>query len=538
MTHNGADSTPPRSDTYDGLRDLHIGPARGRGAGAGRAGRRRWPRRLLVAGNVFVALCLVVVGGAYGYVNHVLGNVKRVDVNSLSASHSGPFTILIVGSDTRALTGSGNAQFGSVAQTPGQRSDTIMLARVVPATHSMTLLSIPRDLWVNIAGMGQSRVNSAFNNGPDLLISTIETDLGIPINHFVEINFDTFEAITDAVGGVKVWFPAPATDAYSLLSVPKAGCINLTGAQALGFARSRHYEYLSNGQWITQGLSDLARIERQQFYVKKMIAKAETKLTNPLALNDILNSVTKNLTVDRGFSSSLMLTLARDFHSANVAGIPTETLPTYNEVIGGAEVLGLQQPQAAQMISSFNTLGLPPTATKKKTTATRKATATKKTTATTVPGSHVAVLVANGSGVTGQAAGAAAVIGGLGYRTTVTGATPGYGFGHNTIDYAPGSQAAAGQLAAQLAGGATLQESSALTSTPYALELITGADYAGIATASPAAASPTPTTTPATTSKATTSKATTTTPAPPGSTLVTNYPLPGPAPTLAELAAC
>ena len=351
-----------------------------------------------------------------------------------------------------------------------------MLARVVPKTRTMTLLSIPRDLWVQIAGMGQSRINSAFNNGPNLLISTIQKDLGIPINHFVEINFDTFQAITDAVGGVKVWFPTPAKDAFSLLSVPKAGCVNLTGLQALAFARSRHYQYLENGQWLTQGLSDLARIQRQQFYVKKMISKAEHKLTNPVALNAVLSSVTSNLTVDRNFSTHLMLSLAEEFHSANVAAIPTLTLPTFNEDVGGAAVLGLQQPQAAKMIASFNSLGLPP-----KAAAPKKATP-PTVTPTTTPGSHVPVLVANGSGTTGQATAAAAAIRALGYAATVTGQTPGYGNSRNNIEYAPGAEATAKALAAQLSGGATVTAASALASTPYQLELVTGQDYAGVAT--------------------------------------------------------
>jgi LCP family protein required for cell wall assembly len=525
LSDYGPDGQRARSDTYRGLRDLQVGAAAGGTPGhpLERPRSKRWPRRMLVLVNIFVALCLIGAGGAYGYVHHELGNVKKVNLAALSVAGAGPFTVLIVGSDTRALPGAPNASFGTAAQTPGQRSDTVMLARIVPKTRSITLLSIPRDLWVDIPGVGHSRINSAFNTGPNLLVTTIQKDLGIPINHFVEINFDTFESITDAVGGVKIWFPTPAMDALSLLNVPTAGCVNLTGAQALAFARSRHYQYKVDGQWLTQGLSDLARIQRQQYYVKKMIAKAERELTNPLALNAVLSSITKNLTVDRNFNTSLMIRLAEDFHSANVSGIPTETLPTYNEDIGGAAVLGLTQPAAAQMIASFNSLGNPQAAKKK------AATSPSTVTATTVPGSHVAVLVANGSGVTGQAGAAATAIGALGYRATVTGQTPGYGFASNTIDYAPGAHHAAEALAAQLAGGATLQASSTLGSTPYTLELVTGHDYAGVggshagSTTSTSSATATPTTA---------------APKASGSTLDTAYPLPGPAPTEAQLAAC
>jgi LCP family protein required for cell wall assembly len=473
---------------------------------------------MLVGVNVFVALCLLGAAGAYGYVHHVLGNVHKVTVSAETRS-DGPITVLIVGSDTRALKGN-DAQFGSAAETPGQRSDTIMLARVVPATHSMTLLSIPRDLYVNIAGMGENRINSAFNTGPNLLISTIHKDLGISINHFVEINFDTFQAITDAVGGVKVWFPTPAKDLYSGLQVPTAGCINLTGAQALGFARSRHYEYQENGEWLTQGLSDLARIQRQQFYVKKMISKAEGKVTNPLTLNRILTSVTKNLTVDSSFSTSLMLKLAEDFRRANVAGIPTLTLPTYNEVVNGADVLGLQQPQAQQMIESFNAIGLPKTPA-------------KPTTATTAPKSHVAVEVANGSGASGQAADAAKGLGHLGYKVTVTATSPGYDFTQSDIEYAPDAKAAAEQLQAQISGGATLTEAPSLAPSAYSLELVTGSSYTGIAGQHRAGTGHKTSTT-----KTKTAATTPPTTVAPVTSLIDNYPLPGPSPTRAELASC
>ena len=467
--------------------------------------RHHWPRRFLVIVNVVVAFILVCGVAAFAYVEVRLGQVNRISLPGLTAARSsGPFTVLIVGSDTRELGGSGNQQFGSQSETPGQRSDTIMLARVVPATSRMTLLSIPRDLWVDIPGMGYSKINSAFNTGPALLIRTIEKDLGIPINHFVEINFDSFRQITDAVGGVKFYFPTPARDAYSLLDVPKAGCVNLTGNQALGFVRSRHYQYFEDGQWQTQGLSDLARIQRQQAFVKKMIKKAETKFTNPFALNGVVGALAKNLTVDKRFSTSLMIGLAEDFRRADVAGIPTETLPVQNYFVDYQDALSLQQPQAQQMITAFNHLG-DKTSSKSGSGSGSKA----------VPPSKVAVEVANGSGVTGQAAQAGADVRKLGYKVTVTSTSPGYGFTGNEIEYAPDSLAAAQHLEAKLAGGATLVESGSLSPTPYNLELITGADWAGLASAHHSTSS---TTAPSTTT--------------------TTYLLPGPQPTKAELAAC
>jgi LCP family protein required for cell wall assembly len=460
--------------------------------------RRRWPRRVLLATNLFVAFCLIATVGAYAYVRYRVGQIDRIDVAGLRANGdtpaSQPFTLLVVGSDSRALTGANNAQFGTEAQTPGQRSDTVMLIRVMPAAHKLSILSIPRDLWVPVAGMGDTRINSAFNNGANLLVSTITSDLGIPIDHYVEVNFDTFRQITDAVGGVKFWFPTPARDAYSLLSVPTAGCVNLTGNQALAFVRSRHYEYEVNGQWIYQAESDLARIQRQQAFVKKMVQKAETEFTNPIALNNIIGGVTKNLTVDQGFTTGFILSLAEQLHSVDAGGIPSATIPTYNfTTSAGAEVLGLQQPQASQMIAAFNTLGDTPSSAP--TTTPGSASTSGGSTGTVAP-SSISVEVANGTGVTGQATQAVSDLTAAGYQATVD-TTPGSGFTTNVIRYAPDSEAAATQLQSQLTGGATLQEDSSLTATTFNLELITGQDFNGLTStaASTSAAISGPTTT-------------------------------------------
>jgi hypothetical protein len=203
-----------------------------------------------------------------------------------------------------------------------------------------------------------------------------------------------------------------------------------------------------------------------------------------------------------------------------VAGIPTETLPVNGEVVGGADVLSLQQPQAQQMITAFNTLG---------TTAPKQT-----TTGTTVPNSHVAVEVANGSGTNGQAAQAAAALNRLGYKATVTEDSPGYNFTTSDIEYAPDAKAAAQQLGRQLSGTVTVTESASLQPTPYRLELITGANYAGVVGSHPR----TTTTTKAKTHKRRTHRERTTRTTAPPSTTTTTYLLPGPQPTASELASC
>jgi LCP family protein required for cell wall assembly len=469
--------------------------------------RRRWPRRLLVAANIVVALCLLGTVSAYGYVQWRLGQIKKEKLTALTSVNGGkPFTLLIVGSDSRsalAANDPGNAQFGSASETPGQRSDTVILARIAPATRQVEILSLPRDLWVNIPGSGPNRINAAFDTGPNLLIQTIQQDLGIPVNHFVEVNFDTFQAITNAVGGVKFYFPTPAKDAYSLLNVPAPGCVLLTGSQALGFVRSRHYEYYQNGYWHFEGESDLARIQRQQAFIKKMLKKAQSEYTNPLALNDILGGITKNLTVDSSFSTNLLLDLAKDFRSIDPSTIATITLPNYGyTTAGGAEVLGLQQPQASQTIAAFNNFGNtpPPAAPKATTTTTTKPVPVIKAPSVTVAPSSVSVEVANGDGVSGQATKMTAFLTAKGYSVSVNPLSPGTGVAVTQVHYAPDAKTAGQQIAASIPGGATMVADSSLTPTAYGVEVVTGATYTAATggaapSASPSSASSAPSTT-------------------------------------------
>ena len=490
--------------------------------------RRQWPRRFLVGINVIVAACLIGAVSAYGYVQWRLDQIHREKVAGLTSINGGkPFTVLLVGSDSRAALGSSadNQQFGGAAVTPGQRSDTIILARIAPAARQIMLLSIPRDLWVNVPTMGMTRINSAFNTGASLLVQTIQTDLGIPINHYVEVNFDSFRQVTDAVGGVKFYFPTPAKDAYSLLNVPQPGCTALSGDQALGFVRARHYQYYENGYWHYEAESDLARIKRQQAFIRKMVKKAESKFTDIGALNGVIAGITKNLTVDSGFSNSLLLNLAKDFHGIDPSSLATLTLPNYGyTTAGGAQVLGLQQPDASTAIAAFNSFGnnLP---------AASDHTSTHTTTPRTVPPitappvtvtpSKVSVEVANGDGVVGQAGHMNSLLTGDGYRVQTNVISPTTGLATTQVRYAPDSKTAAEQIAAVIPGGATIVSDSNLTLSPFNVEVVTGSTYTTATGGTPAAASGSSGS--ATSSPTTTAATTTTLPG----TNATQYVLPG-----------
>lgn len=491
--------------------------------------RRRWPRRILVFANVLVGLIIVSGAAAYAYFNVQLGRIGRTHFSDLAGVGGGqPFTILLVGSDSRNIAGGSQFAGGTNVASDGQRSDTIILARVVPAARQITLMSVPRDLWVPIKGMGSNRINAAFNNGPQLLVSTIQNDLKIPINHYAEVNFDTFRDIAQAVGGVHVWFPTPARDQYSNLQVP-AGCILLTGAGSLDFVRSRHYEYYANGYWHPEAASDLAREQRQQYFLKRMADKAKTEFTNPVALNSIMSGVTKNLVVDDQLSTGDLLALARTFRGIGSGSIPSLTLPTSETMVQGNDALKLNQPSAGQAIAAFNAIGTTPP----KTTTTRPAPTPVTAPAKAPSPSSVSVETVNGSGTSGQAAQATADLQRLGYQATTITGTRAYVGSSNVIHYAPDSQTAAQALASKLAGGAQLVPDPSLSPTSYNLELITGSGYSGLGngrpapstTAPPATSPPNPANSPAST-------------APGDTAAVAQYTLPGTPPGVTPPASC
>ena len=474
---------------------------------------RRWPRRVLVATNVVVAVTLIAAGSVYGYVSWRFGQINRVTLPSLfRGGHSDPpgqpMTILIVGSDSRAgITGSDTQAFGSAAQVGGQRSDTIMLLHIDPKSTRATLMSIPRDLWVPIPGKNyQQRINTTFDNGPDLLVRTIKQDLGIDVNHYIEVNFNSFRDVVNAVGGVKQYFPTPAKDSFSDLNIPNAGCYTLNGQTALQFVRARHYEYFQNGRWHVEGESDLARIKRQQQFIKKMIAKAQSSgLTNPLELNRIIGGVTNNLTVDSGFSQNLMLSLAKRFRSLAPDSMPTITLPNTPTTIQGNAVLLLKQPDAGLTIANF--VGAP------------QPSSTSTTRPAAPPNVHpadVRVAVLNGSGRPGEAGRAELALQRQGFVVTRIGSANNFGYTQSVIRYAPGAEGKA-QLLASVVQGSTISAQPDSSIVGADVVLITGQSYTGI---SAVQSSGSPTTAPPT------SRGQTTT-VPPATPPTTTYALPG-----------
>ncbi len=344
------------------------GTVGGGGGNGKRRKKRTWLDRVLLGGIIVVALALVGIGSGWAYVTYRFNQVQKVTVRHLKKAPVGePFNVLLIGSDSRVGESAADAaHFGNQSNAGGQRSDVVKIVHIVPATGQASVLSIPRDTVVSVAGdtsdIGKyNRINATYNTGPDQLVQTIEANFGIPIEHVVQVNFEGLRGAVDAIGGIKLNFPYPAKDAYTGLDITQTGCQLVNGGYSLALARSRHYEYYKDGYWQYDGTSDFGRIQRQNAFLKAVINQAETKY-NPLTLNAFIGSVVQGVTVDSTFTVSDLISLAREFHTFSSTALATATLPTYSQYSSEfgylGDVLYVQEPQAAQVINQF--LGGPP----------------------------------------------------------------------------------------------------------------------------------------------------------------------------------
>ncbi|HZD66713.1 MAG TPA: LCP family protein, partial [Acidimicrobiales bacterium] len=313
----------------------------------------------MIAVNAVVLVCLIGAGAGYGYVRYRVGQIKRVAVSGRAADPGAgaPKTILLIGSDTRAGNSSAQAKkFGSASQVGGRRSDTIVLVHLVPKTGKAAMLSIPRDTFVHIAGTnGSNKINAAFDHGSSGLVKTITQDFGIPIHHVVQVDFSQLETLVSSVGGVCMYFPYPARDKKSGLNIPTAGNHHLNGAASLALVRSRYYQYQKGGQWIPEGTGDLGRIKRQHEFLRVLASTAVHQgLHNPLTANALVAQAVRDVTVDRGLTTSALLRLVAQFRSAKPSSIPSWTLPTTiaNNYRGHGDVLLPKPAQDARVIST------------------------------------------------------------------------------------------------------------------------------------------------------------------------------------------
>jgi len=335
-------------------------------SGVRRSGKPKWSvaKKTVVALLAVVVILVAAVGGGYAYLWYRYNQISKIHISAeVAAQSGGPFTLLVIGSDSRVGESSQAAQaFGSASVVTGQRSDVVQLWRVTPSTKQIQIVSIPRDTVVSMLPPDSSqygtynRINSSYNSGANQLVKTITANFGIPINHVVQVDFSGFQDAVNALGGIYLDFPYPAKDAYSGLDVTTPGCQLLNGAQALAVARARHYEYYANGYWQYDGTSDFGRIQRQDVFIKALMSAAKSKV-NPLTVNSFIGSIHEGIQIDDGFGFNQLIGLALAYHSFDPANLGGLTLPTVaaNGFGNLGDVLTVDQPAAQQML--VNTFG-------------------------------------------------------------------------------------------------------------------------------------------------------------------------------------
>ena len=321
------------------------------------------PRRIVAGVGVFTVTTLAVGTAGVAHLAATLNTVERADTGTALTKKAEPQAVenyLLVGSDTRQGSDPSSQDYGAIGNegaAPGRRSDTIMVLRFDPKSGNAAILSIPRDLWVPIAGTNKSdRINSAYTKGNDVLINTVEQNFGIPINHFIDVDFYGFKDLVDALGGVTVYFDLPTRDKNTGLRITQPGCVTLNGIDALAYVRSRHFSQEINGKWREDQSSDFGRISRQQDFIRRAAAKAfASAKSNPLGVSSLVKAALKSVHPD----ASLNLTALADRLAAlGTSEIATFTLPANPDHVGDAAVLRLDQEKATALLSFFG--GKPP----------------------------------------------------------------------------------------------------------------------------------------------------------------------------------
>ncbi len=220
------------------------------------------------------------------------------------ASEPGSLTYLLIGSDARNEDERG-------------RSDVLMLAHLTPARDRLYLISFPRDLWVDIPGYGEAKINAAFaHGGGALAVRTVEGLVGVRTDHVVMIDFDGFAGLTEALGGVTVDNTiASSSRGYSW----PAGPITLRGDEALAYVRQR-YE-LPHG--------DLDRAARQRAVVTAALDQlfSSGTLANPSRFNDVAGLLGQYVTVDAGLTNSELLATAMSLRLGGATDIVSLQAP-------------------------------------------------------------------------------------------------------------------------------------------------------------------------------------------------------------------
>ncbi len=451
--------------------------------------KRRWVRiALWTFGSIFLVLLAFVAAVAYW----LYGDYSRITSNSKDVKEAtkaldllpqadAPVTALVIGSDHRYTDGSSPS-----------RSDTFMLVRIDPKHHVVSLLSFPRDLWVEIPGFGMDRINAAFSDGAQLqgssptklALETVKNLTGLKVNYVAVVDFRGFSDLVNNLSGVYVPVDeyylhtqamndaSPIGERYSAIDV-KPGYQLLYGADALAFSRYRHTD------------SDFYRNARQQTFLRAFEQRAASRfhgisLTDLPDIKNLLDTISSNVQIGaKGGSPSVRTFVKYATLAPSLAGhFVSARLEATTGMEGDASVVFATPDAVKSAVHQFThpqTLSSP---TGQLPTGRKPAKPAKPKFKPAVPPASVTVSVLNGTTKEGEAGTTATALGGFGYPTSSANADT-QSYTQTWVYYRSGFQKAAGDVRKILGTGQTGPLPATFSGASAEVVTVLGTDYGG-----------------------------------------------------------
>ncbi|WP_158253824.1 LCP family protein [Cryobacterium sp. N22] len=287
-------------------------------------GRRAWWIVLVLFG-VFAVVVLGAAAVTVSNVSRSFGSVEKISEAFPADEAARPpvatgaaasaMNFLLLGSDSRGV------RTGSIADLIGQRSDTIVIVHVPADRQSLSVVSIPRDSWLEIPGYGEAKITAALSyGGVPLAVQTVEGLLGSRIDHVAAVDFAGFAALTDVLGGVDIDNPV-AFEAHHLegRTFPQ-GVQHLNGTEALAFARERYA--FADG--------DFQRVRNQQLLISALLSglMRTSVLANPATMGGVIEAVSPNLAIDGELSVTDLVSLGVELRDVREGDVGFFTIPT------------------------------------------------------------------------------------------------------------------------------------------------------------------------------------------------------------------
>jgi LCP family protein required for cell wall assembly len=433
----------------------------------GKSPRSRLRRAGIVVLSTIIVVLLGITVTTLALVMHGERSLTRIEVAGTtggSSNDDGPqvdevtdiINVLVVGSDSReGLTEEQLIALGT-EDHGADLTDSIVLVQLDPGRDQVAVLSFPRDLYVTRCDGSRGRINAAYNigeetgiGGASCLTQTVADFTGIPIDHYVQVNFAGFIGAVDVMDGVTMYFEEPLVDRHAGLDVP-AGCVTMDGIAALSFVRARHLD------------DDFGRMARQQRFMREMMREATAlgTLLNVPRLFSLVDAVGRAVETDRDLSLVEMRRIAFSLRNLSPERLDTRTVPSVPRRIGDAAVVVAKEEEAEQLFQAFRQGAVfpddvgtqPPMAV----------------TAADVP----PVVVLNGVGIAGLASEVADALDERGFEVAETGNADNFEFVTTQVIY-PVAMLEEAELVSEALGGTSLVPGD--EGTP--ITVVIGSDY-------------------------------------------------------------